>query len=84
MSQHVCRVEGQQAKMIYLCFHKKSEMKIEGKEIHGMTQNKILGEVLEDIKMIRKNWQEKSKRKDHGEKEEIGDFLPLRRGRRKG
>jgi hypothetical protein len=32
-----------------MCYSKKSEMKIDGKEIHGMTQSKMLGEILEDI-----------------------------------
>jgi hypothetical protein len=31
-------------------------MKIDGKEIHGMTQSKMLGEILEDIW---KKWEEK-------------------------
>jgi hypothetical protein len=38
-------------------------MKIKGKEINGMTQNKILIEVLEDIK---KREERKKKRKVHG------------------
>jgi hypothetical protein len=62
MFQLICKVEGWQVKMIYK-YSEKCEIKIERKEIHGMTQNKMFSQVLEDIKKRRKSWQEKSKRK---------------------
>lgn len=40
MFQNVCKIEGQQVKMIHKSYSKKSEMKIEGNESHGIPRTR--------------------------------------------